>query len=124
MTRLTDKHTAAELKRNCDGLRAAGIDPPMSDLRYIRLAEYENVEELIKPTTHTPVLSYQTAAIKAALEGKGVKCKVIVGSKPTKTIWDELTSYALDEDLQEKTKWPKENPALTSFIKQRFMGKR
>lgn len=43
MTRLTDKHTAAELKRNCDGLRAAGIDPPMSDLRYIRLAEYEDI---------------------------------------------------------------------------------
>jgi hypothetical protein len=46
MTRLTDKHTAAELKRNCDGLRAAGIDPPMSDLRYIRLAEYEDIEEI------------------------------------------------------------------------------
>lgn len=55
MTRLTDKHTAAELKRNCDGLRAAGIDPPMSDLRYIRLAEYEDVEELMEQSQPKPM---------------------------------------------------------------------
>lgn len=45
MKRLTDRKTAADLKRNCDGLRAAGIEPSMSDLRYIKLAEYENREE-------------------------------------------------------------------------------
>ena len=36
----------------------------------------------------------------------------------------ELASYALDEDLQEETKWTKENPALTPFIKRRFMKRR
>lgn len=83
MERFTDRLTAAELKTNADGLRAAGLEPTISDLRYIKLAEYENAEELIKTATHAPVLSYQTAAIKAVLEGKGVKCKVIVDDKPT-----------------------------------------
>lgn len=55
MTRLTDKHTAAELKRNCEGLRAAGIDPPMSDLRYIRLAEYEDIEEMTERSEPKPL---------------------------------------------------------------------
>lgn len=45
MGRLTDRKTAADLKRNCEGLRAKGIEPNMSDLRYIKLAEYENREE-------------------------------------------------------------------------------
>lgn len=42
MGRLTDRKTAADLKHNCDGLRAKGIEPNISDLRYIKLAEYEN----------------------------------------------------------------------------------
>lgn len=83
MERLTDRRTAAELKTNAYGLRVAGLEPNISDMRYIKLAEYENVEELIKTATHAPVLSYQTAAIKAALEGKCVKCKVNVDDKPT-----------------------------------------
>lgn len=45
MGRLTDRKTAADLKHNCEGLRAVGLEPPMSDLRYIKLAEYENAEE-------------------------------------------------------------------------------
>lgn len=45
MERLTDRKTAADLKSNADGLRAAGLEPNMSDLRYIKLAEYENREE-------------------------------------------------------------------------------
>lgn len=45
MERLTDRRTAAELKANVDGLRAVGLEPNMSDLRYIKLAEYENREE-------------------------------------------------------------------------------
>lgn len=122
MERLTDRKTAAELKENAEKLRAAGLEPTISDQRYIKLAEYENAEEFIEMTTHTPVLSYQTAAIKAALEND--KCKAYFGSKATKTICDELASYALDEDLQEETKWTKENPALTPFIKQRFMQRR
>lgn len=82
MGRLTDRKTAEDLKANVNSLQALGIEPNMSDLRYIKLAEYENAEEFIETTTHAPVLSYQTAAIKAVLEGKGVKCKVNVIDKP------------------------------------------
>lgn len=45
MERLTDRKTAAALKKNADGLKSKGIEPNMSDLRYIKLAEYENREE-------------------------------------------------------------------------------
>jgi hypothetical protein len=45
MKRLTDKRTAEALKHNADGLKAKGFDVPIGDLRYIKLAEYENEEE-------------------------------------------------------------------------------
>lgn len=45
MERLTDRQTAAELKKNADGLRAVGLEPTISDQRYIKLAEYENADE-------------------------------------------------------------------------------
>lgn len=45
MKRLTDKRTAEALKRNAEGLTAKGFDVPIDDLRYIKLAEYENEEE-------------------------------------------------------------------------------
>lgn len=45
MGRLTNRKTAAELKENAEKLRAAGIEPTISDLRYIKLAAYENRDE-------------------------------------------------------------------------------
>ena len=45
MERLTDRKTAAELKENAEKLRATGLEPTISDLRYIKLAEYENCDE-------------------------------------------------------------------------------
>lgn len=45
MKRLTDKRTAKALKHNADGLKAKGFDVPIDDLRYIKLADYENEEE-------------------------------------------------------------------------------
>ena len=45
MERLTDRKTAAELKENAEKLRATGLEPTISDLRYIKLAEYENHDE-------------------------------------------------------------------------------
>lgn len=58
MKRLTDRRTAAELKANADDLRAAGIEPLISDLRYIKLAEYENTDEDFETfrKTHTATL--------------------------------------------------------------------
>lgn len=122
MERLTDRKTAADLKANAEKLRAAGLEPSEIDKRYIKLAEYEDAEEFIEITTHAPVLSYQTAALKAVLEK--AKYNVYFGIDTAKTICDELSSYAIDEDPQEETKWTKENPALTPFIKQRFMKRR
>lgn len=45
MQRLTDKRTAKALKHNAEGLTAKGFDVPIDDLRYIKLADYENEEE-------------------------------------------------------------------------------
>lgn len=45
MKRLTDRKVAADLKKNIEGLRAVGAEPSMSDLRYVKLAEYEDAEE-------------------------------------------------------------------------------
>ena len=74
MERLTDRELAKALKSNCEGLKRAGIEPNMSDLRYIKLAEYENAAELINTTTNAPALSYQVAMIKELLDGKAVRC--------------------------------------------------
>ena len=45
MKRLTDKRTAEALKHNALGLLAKGFDVPIDDLRYIKLAEYEEEQE-------------------------------------------------------------------------------
>lgn len=43
---MTDRKTAAALKENAEKLQAVGVTPDISHLRYIKLAEYENAEEL------------------------------------------------------------------------------
>ena len=45
MNRLTDRKTAEAVKANAEKLQAAGFEPSISDLIYIKLAEYENAEE-------------------------------------------------------------------------------
>lgn len=45
MKRLTDRRVAKVLRTNAEGLIAKGFDVPIDDLRYIKLAEYENEEE-------------------------------------------------------------------------------
>lgn len=55
MERLTDKALAAALKRNNEKLQDMGIEPPMSDLRYVKLAEYEDVEELMEQSQPKPM---------------------------------------------------------------------
>lgn len=131
MERLTDKELAKALKSNCEGLKRAGIEPNMSDLRYIKLAEYENAAELINITTNAPTLSYQVAMIKELLDGKAVKCKVNIADKPTKTIIDETAVYELDEEPKDETKWAKNNPSINvdgksinNMIMRRFMERR
>ena len=89
MERLTDKELAKALKSNCEGLKRAGIEPNMSDLRYIKLAEYENAAEHIEIVTNAPALSYQAAMTKHLMDGCAVKCKV--------NIADKLTEYKARE---------------------------
>lgn len=45
MERLTDHKTAEALRNNAEGLSTKGIDVPIDDLRYIKLARYEDEEE-------------------------------------------------------------------------------
>lgn len=43
MERMTDSKVAAELKSNYEELQRVGIEPSVMDLRYVRLAELEEV---------------------------------------------------------------------------------
>lgn len=45
MKRLTDRKTAEAVKANIEGLQAKGFEVSISDLIYVKLAEYENAEE-------------------------------------------------------------------------------
>ena len=46
MERLTDRKTAADLRRNYEALQAAGQPCSIGTERYLKLAEYEDIEEL------------------------------------------------------------------------------
>lgn len=48
MQRLTDRGTAEVLRSNMEGLKKAGIEPSIEDLRYIKLADYENIVERLE----------------------------------------------------------------------------
>lgn len=43
--RLTDRKTAEAVKANMEGLIAKGCEVSISDMRYVKLAEYENRKE-------------------------------------------------------------------------------
>lgn len=45
MDRLTDRRTAQQVRENIEKLQAKGFEVSISDLRYIKLADYENKEE-------------------------------------------------------------------------------
>jgi hypothetical protein len=45
MERLTDRRTAEAVHENIEKLRAAGVEPSVSDVRYVRLAEYEDKDK-------------------------------------------------------------------------------
>lgn len=57
--RLTDQRTAEALKHNAEGLIEKGFEPSISDLRYIKLAEYEENE---------PKVQKEIAELRAALQ--------------------------------------------------------
>jgi len=45
MERLTDRRTAQQVRENIEGLQAKGFEVSISDLIYVKLAEYENAAE-------------------------------------------------------------------------------
>lgn len=51
MNRLTEHKTAEALRHNAEGLTAKGFNVPIDDLRYIKLAQYEDEEERKQLTT-------------------------------------------------------------------------
>lgn len=52
--RLTNRKTCSDLKNNAERLKAKGMEVSISDLMYIKLAEYENAEEDadVQPVKH------------------------------------------------------------------------
>ena len=57
--RLTDQRTAEALKHNAKGLIEKGFEPSISDMMYIKLAEYEENE---------PKVQKELAELRAALQ--------------------------------------------------------
>ena len=116
MERLTDRKTAAALKKNADGLREKGVEPNISDLRYIKLAEYENIEEM-----YEAISKWQIIEVKKLSEIR----EAAKGNKP---------EIIIDEVHEIDNKWLKYNPALVSekptktidsgFIMRRFSERR
>ena len=64
--RLTDDRTYFTVKDNTDGLRAGGFEVSISDLRYIKLAEYERNEEKQQRTVNA--LVEENAALRAEIK--------------------------------------------------------
>ena len=46
---MIDRETAAAVKSNCEGLQAAGVEPSVIDLEYVRLAELEEIACELRP---------------------------------------------------------------------------
>ena len=112
MERLTDRELAKALKSNCEGLKRAGIEQNISDLRYIKLAEYENREELAQSDFYLTCYPFT------------------IENKPTNTI-DKASVYELDDEPKDETKWAKNNPTINvdgksvnDMIMRRFMERR
>lgn len=130
MNRLTDRELAKALKSNCEGLKRAGIEPNMSDLRYIKLAEYENREEhrefdRFYTLKYGEVTANQVAATKYALENRP--------RKAAKVNLEQIVecAYLLDNEPEQETKWEKNNPSINvdgkninELIMRRFMERR
>ncbi len=64
--RLTDDRTYLQVKANVDGLQSKGFEVSISDLRYIKLAEFERYEEKRKSTFESIVV--ENAALRLQLK--------------------------------------------------------
>ena len=64
--RLTNDRTYLQIKANADALQSKGFEVSISDLRYIKLAEYERYEEKRKNTFESIVI--ENAALRLQLK--------------------------------------------------------
>ena len=64
--RLTDDRTYLQIKANADGLQAKGYTVPISELRYIKLAEFERNEEKRQKAYESIV--YENTALRLQLK--------------------------------------------------------
>lgn len=64
--RLTNDKTYLQVKANADGLLSRGFEVPVSDLMYIKLAEYERYEEKRRSTFESIVI--ENAALRLQLK--------------------------------------------------------
>lgn len=64
--RLTDDRTYLQVKANVDGLQSKGFEVSISDLRYIKLAEFERYEEKRKSAFESVVV--ENAALRLQLK--------------------------------------------------------
>jgi hypothetical protein len=64
--RLTDDRTYLQVKANVDALRSNGFEVSISDLRYIKLAEFERYEEKRKSAFESLVV--ENAALRLQLK--------------------------------------------------------
>lgn len=64
--RLTDDRTYLQVKANVDGLQSKGFEVSISDLRYIKLAEFERYEEKRKSAFESLVV--ENAALRLQLK--------------------------------------------------------
>ena len=64
--RLTNDRTYLQIKANADALQSKGFEVSISDLQYIKLAEYERYEEKRKSTFESIVV--ENAALRLQLK--------------------------------------------------------
>lgn len=64
--RLTNDRTYLQIKANADALQSKGFKVSISDLQYIKLAEYERYEEKRKSTFESIVV--ENAALRLQLK--------------------------------------------------------
>lgn len=90
MKRLTNDKVADNLKENIKGLQAIGYEPDMSNLRYVRLAEYERTG-----CTPEEIIAMQKMIITLK------KMNIIVDTNEPKTMSDyaELAAEMSQQDF-------------------------
>ena len=79
--RLTDHRIAAALLSNIEGLMAAGIEPDIEHLRYIKLAEYEDREDILPCKRTCIVCGRNVPEIYGARATCSPKCQAIKNSQ-------------------------------------------